>query len=461
MRLLHVGTGFRPYRRGGLVAYVDDLIDAQRARGDDVAYFFSGRHYPHARGPRLKRWERAGVPMLEIVDSPLHHHGHQPELELSEPRVERLFDDVLDQLAPDVVHVHELAGLPSSLLDATRRAGVPTVVTLQDYFPVCSTFKLLDAAGQVCTRMEIGADCAANLAADRTPADLLIEATLRHQLSHTRLRRLEQTRYRYPIYDRLARWSRREAERRARPPSPPAAFQRRREVNVARLNGADSVIAMSHRVAEIYERLGVEAARMRTIHLTLAHIAKLTPRPGPVGSPVTFATLAGFESPAKGAHLLVDAMRRLAGRDVRLLVFGQVDPAVRTAAAELPGIELRGTFAPADLDRMLDEVDVGLVPSIWEEAYGYVGVEFLAKAIPVVANAIGGMPDYVIPGRTGWLNGSCTASELAEIMGGIADDPSQVTALYERLRAQRPAVVKPMEAHAEEMAAVYAEVAGG
>ena len=27
---------------------------------------------------------------------------------------------------------------------------------------------------------------------------------------------------------------------------------------------------------------------------------------------------------------------------------------------------------------------------MWEEAYGYAGLEFLAKGIPVIANAIGG-----------------------------------------------------------------------
>ena len=68
--------------------------------------------------------------------------------------------------------------------------------------------------------------------------------------------------------------------RRAAPPAP-AAFQRRRELNVERLNRADCVIAMSHRVAEIYARLGVERDRLRTIHLTLAHIERLTPRRRP------------------------------------------------------------------------------------------------------------------------------------------------------------------------------------
>jgi glycosyltransferase involved in cell wall biosynthesis len=459
MRLLHVGSGFKAWRRGGLVVYAQDLIDAQRAAGDDVAYFFSGRHYPFAREPRVRRWTQRGVPMLEVIDSPLHDHGRQPVLELDEPRVERLFSEALEEWRPDVVHVHELAGLPSSLLDLTREAGVPTVVTLQDYFPVCSTFKLLDAAGQVCTRLEIGADCAATVAADTRPRGLLIDSTLHHDLPTRGLGLLN----RAPLTRAV---SAAEAARRSRGTAPPTpeAFQRRRERNVQRLNGADCVIAMSTRVAEIYARLGVERERLRTVHLTLGHIAGLTPRPARQEGPITFGTLAGFESEAKGARLLIDAMRALAerglGERVRLLVYGHVDPVIERAAAGVPGIEIGAPFEASQLDRILDGIDVGLIPSVWEEAYGYVGVEFLAKAIPVIANDIGGMPDYVVPGETGWLNRSCTAAELADIMAGIAEAPETVSALHDRLVAERPAAVKPMAAHVEEMRAIYADVQG-
>src|SRR5919199_1324425 len=150
MRLLHVGSGFRPWRRGGLVAYAEDLMAEQVRRGHEVSYFFSGRQYPLARGPRLREWAQRGVRMLEVVNSPLYDHGRQPELELSEPRVEAMFERVLADRQPDVVHVQELAGLPSAVLDVTHRSGTPVVVTLQDYFPICSTFRLLDADGRVC-----------------------------------------------------------------------------------------------------------------------------------------------------------------------------------------------------------------------------------------------------------------------------------------------------------------------
>jgi glycosyltransferase involved in cell wall biosynthesis len=464
MRILHVGSGFRPWRRGGLVAYAEDLTQEQARRGWSVSYLFSGRHYPLGRGPRVRRWDRAGVEMLEVLNSPLHDHGRQPELEMAEPQLERLLAEVLEERRPEIVHVQELAGLPFSLLEVIRGHGIAAVVTLQDYFPVCSTFKLVDSNGEVCTRLEIGADCAASTAAESRAPGLLIEATIEYELQKRLLRRLPEDRARQPFRWMSGHIGALEARRRARgtAPSPPMAFQRRRERNLELLNRAECVIAMSHRVGEIYTRLGLDPARLRTVHLTLAHIERLTPRrmPGPAaGRPLTFATLAGFESEPKGALLLIEAMRLLEERaragQFRLLVYGHVDPRFRNVVAGMPGIEIGRHFGASALDSILDGVDVGLMPSIWEEAYGYVGVEFLAKGIPVIANAIGGMPDYTRDGETGWLNRSLSAEELAQIMTGVIDEPEQVVRLNEQLIESRDAIVKPMARHADEMEAVY------
>lgn len=449
------------------MAYIEDLMREQVRRGHDVSYFFSGRQYPFTPGPRLMRWKRDGVPMLEVVNSPLYDHGRQPELELEEPRVERLFEEVLHEARPDVVHFQELAGLPSSLLEVARRSGTPAVVTLQDYFPLCSTFKLLDADGQVCLRREVGEDCVATNAADPRHPGLLIEWTLRFHLSRLPLgpsTSRRQVRIRNVVRRVAAADVRRRLRAAQEAPATPAAFQRRRDVNTERLNRADCLIAMSHRVGEIYSQLGVDQGRIRTIHLTLAHIERLRPREAVLGGgPLTFATLGGFESVAKGGRLLISAMGELAesapAGAVRLLVLGRVDPRLAEEAKGVAGVEIRGTYRPEELDAILEAVDVGIMPSIWEEAYGYAGVEFLAKGIPVIANAIGGMTDYTREGETGWLNRSCSSAGLARIMTSVIEQPQEVVSLNARLRASREVIIKPLSRHAAEMDDLYREMA--
>lgn len=164
--------------------------------------------------------------MIEGVNSPLYHHGRQPERELDEPRLEQMFETLVADGRPDVVHVHELAGLLSSIVDVAGRLGLPCIFTLQDYFPLCSTFKLLDADGRVCLRREIGADCTATVAAHAAPHGLMVDATLRHEIfKRPALARLD-PRPPYPRVDRLARAV---ASRVPAPlPAPSHVYQRRR-----------------------------------------------------------------------------------------------------------------------------------------------------------------------------------------------------------------------------------------
>ena len=479
MRVLHVGSGFVPWRVGGLVAYAEDLMQAQVGGGHEVACFFSGRHYPYVSGPRLRRWRHKGASMLEVVNSPLADHGRQPESEVSEPRLERMFARTLAELRPAVVHVQELAGLPSSLLEVARGSGVPVVMTLHDYFLLCSTFKLFDSDGKVCLRREIGADCVATTAAAPGGPELLVEATIAHDLARAKeavplLRRVSFAPL-SPVLEPLFRRAR-GAGGRGRPQAPraaaeasaaahagAAAFQRRREANVARLNRVDRLVAVSHRVSEIYGLLGVDRERIQTVHPTLARLERMRPRRARGGGPLTFAALGGIPSRAKGAHLLAEAASLVEGAApgrFRLLAFGHYEQAVTRELERLPGVELRGPYSGEELDDLLEEVDVGIMPSLWEEAYGLAGVEFLAKGIPVIGNAIGGIVDYVREGETGWLNESRTPEELAAILTRLIERPGEVTEMSRRVLVARARIVKPVQEHAREIEDIYRALIG-
>jgi glycosyltransferase involved in cell wall biosynthesis len=472
VKILHVGSGFVPWRIGGLVAYAEDLMQAQVRRGHEVACFFSGRHYPYVSGPRLRRWRHRGVAMLEVVNSPLADHGRQPEPEISEPRLERMFARTLVELRPDVVHVQELAGLPSSLLEVARDFGLPVVMTLHDYFLLCSTFKLFDSDGSVCLRREIGADCVATTATAPGGRQQLVNATIALELARAKeavplVRHMSFAPLRPVIEPVLRRVSgahgagRPEAQR-APVEGSAAAFQRRREANVGRLNRVDRLVAVSHRLSEIYGLLGVERERMQIVHPTLERLERMRPRRVTGRRPVTFAALGGIPSRAKGAVLLAEAAASLvaggAAGGFRLLAFGHYEQTVARELERLPGVELRGPYAGDELDHLLDEVDVGIMPSLWEEAYGLAGVEFLAKGIPVIGNAIGGIVDYVRDGETGWLNASCDAAGLAAIMARLIESPGDVDDRSRTALAARGELIKPVDRHADEIEAIYREV---
>jgi glycosyltransferase involved in cell wall biosynthesis len=477
VRVLHVGFGFRPWRSGGLIAYVEDVVRAQARRGHEPAYFFAGRHVPRG-GVHLRRWERDGVAMFELWNSrvTVGVGTLDPDRDLSEPAAERAFETVLDRWRPDVVHIQELLGLPSSLLEIARAHGVPVVVSIEDYQLLCPTVKLYDANGDNCRRPLPGAMCRVCCAHAPTDNGYLVRRSIeqivlpggeRTTMAANNL--LNSVRYKPRVRSLLDRLrSRREDPPPAATEAPASAeaYDRRRAVNVERMSGADVVLAMSHGVADICRDLGVTEERLRVVHFTLAHLWGIQPSPRVAPqNPMRFATLNGCSSVEKGLDVILDALGHLRDQGLadrfRLLVWGFVHPWARDALEAHPSVELRGNYTDADLERMLADADVGIVPSVWEEAYGYTGVELLAAGVPVIGNARGGIPDYVRPGDTGWLNESAGAAELAGHMQRLIATPDEVAARRLDLRRRRPEAVKPMAAHLDELDAVYQAVLAG
>ena len=460
MRVLHVGWGFWPWRIGGLILYANDLMAAQLARGDEVAYFFAGRHYARPKRTRLKRWHDRGVAMYEVVNGPivsgLELGTRRPDLDVEEPHIEAAFRSALSSFRPDVVHFQELLCLPSSLIDVAVAANVPTVMTLQDYLPLCSTLRLFDVDGQVCTRLEVGEDCAQRNSAAPASRRPFVEDTLRHDIPiwRHRLRGHRWPRRYDALAERVSEWSLRtvDAEKPAPDAMSPAAFQRRRDVNVARLGRVGRLVAQSPRVADVYRSRGVSPDRMTTFPFTLAHIERLRPRS--LGAPpdkLTFATLGGCASPTKGSQVIAGALRGLRESGLegrfRLLVYGGIHGDVRAQLESFDGAELPEMYAPESVDSILDEVDVGIMPSIWEEALGYTGLEMIAKGIPLIANPLGGIVEYAREGETAWLNRSCSGAGLAELMATLIAEPERVVEMHRRVLAARERLLPSMDAH--------------
>jgi len=146
------------------------------------------------------------------------------------------------------------------------------------------------------------------------------------------------------------------------------------------------------------------------------------------------------------------------GDRFELTVLGFVHDDTRERLERFRSARWGGFYEPENLDTVLLPFDVGIVPSVWEESYGYVGVEFLAKGIPVIGNARGGIVEYTRDGETGWVNRDASAEGLASIMADIIRRPEQVPELNARIRAQRERIVKPYERHVDEIEALYREV---
>ncbi len=136
--------------------------------------------------------------------------------------------------------------------------------------------------------------------------------------------------------------------------------------------------------------------------------------------------------PDKGHDVLIRAMARMraGGVDAACLLVGSATTegadhveALRRLAAEL-GLGEHVVFAGyrTDVPEVMAAADALAVPSLVNEGQSRVVPQAFALALPVVASAIGGLPELVRPGETGWLTPPHDSESLARALMELATD---------------------------------------
>jgi glycosyltransferase involved in cell wall biosynthesis len=139
---------------------------------------------------------------------------------------------------------------------------------------------------------------------------------------------------------------------------------------------------------------------------------------------ITLMTAAfNFQDPRKGSEILFQALRMLRARPLNLITLGS-DP----TDVDIDGIQVcQLGYIDHERSKVLaySAADVFVHPSQADNLPNTV-MESIACGTPVVSFTVGGTPDMVRPGQTGWLANEVTATALAatldqacgEIAGG-------------------------------------------
>jgi glycosyltransferase involved in cell wall biosynthesis len=130
--------------------------------------------------------------------------------------------------------------------------------------------------------------------------------------------------------------------------------------------------------------------------------------------------------PLKGIIYLIEAIARLRAEfPVRLEIAGEGPerPALEEEVARLAldeAVEFLGWRS--DLEKLFSVWDVFALPSL-EEGFGITALEAMAAGLPVVATDVGGLPEVVQHGITGWLVAPRRPGELAERLRDLLTNP--------------------------------------
>jgi glycosyltransferase involved in cell wall biosynthesis len=133
----------------------------------------------------------------------------------------------------------------------------------------------------------------------------------------------------------------------------------------------------------------------------------------------------------KGVAVLIRAAREVNGEFV-ICGDGRQLEEMRELAREMgvqDRVRFRGWLSSEQLAEEFANASIVVVPSLWPEPFGLVGIEALAAGRPVIASATGGIEDWLDDGVSGICVKPGSVEQLARALNELLADPARQQAM--------------------------------
>jgi glycosyltransferase involved in cell wall biosynthesis len=284
-----------------------------------------------------------------------------------------IFDPTLERYLPEIVKKFDIVHFThpmrfSSAIKACKKFNIPSVLTLTDNWLLCPR-GLLTADLKLCDGPEDGRKCMSTC-----------------KYSETILSRYKDAKY---FFDSV-----------------------------------DFVVSGSQFVKWNFEQNGWQRSiAINTFSMDYSFVKEQN-----LPDTITFAFI-GSIIWQKGLHVLIDAFKKIKGNNIKLKIYGNgVDgdfyfKRIKKIMKKDKRIEFGGTFEYGDLPKVMREISVLVIPSVYPEIYPLVMQIGLAYKRPIIASKIGGLPEAVHDGVNGFLFEIGNVEELMKIISNISENP--------------------------------------
>lgn len=347
---------------GGAEVFFHEIARLLRANGHEVALFScaeDGIDAPYsAHFPRVARYNEGGL-LAKIGRVPAVIYNHDAR---------RRMRHLLADFKPDVLHAFAIYGrLTPSILDAARLAGVPVVLSCNDYKHLCPNYKLFHH-GSLCMDCKGGA----------------FHHALRNRCCHDSTAISAVSMLEAYVHDRLDVW---------------------------RKNVSLFLFASQFMARKTVEFWGEDAIKLDM--LPNPFNAEQHRLPESVGNHILYF---GRLIDEKGVDILIRAARLAPEIPVVVVGDGPDRQRLEALGADLPQVRFVGPAWGDQLAPHLMGARAVVVPSLWHENFPYVIFQAFAASKPVIGSNRGGIPELVHAGPHGWTYEATDPAALAQAM---------------------------------------------
>lgn len=365
--------------------------------------------------------------------------------------IDEKFAQVLDEIKPDIVHIQHLIFLSIGMIKKLEERNIPLVFTLHDYWLMCPNWHLLKKDQTPCEKAAKGLfdhEC------DGCLQDMLHinKRTTKAYYSVRQFLPAKLLKYLKKIYFCFNK-----------SPSRNAIEQLKKRSGVVKkaLENIDFFWAPSQFIKNQFSKFGINPGRIIKYYPGL-NIAEFRGCRDGIRKKIRFAFI-GTIIPAKGLHVLIRAFNGIRSDVAELYIYGKIKKYVGFESYPLSlkriiknkNIKFLGEFDHDSVAGVFKDLDVLVVPSIWQENHPLIIREAFLLKKPVIASRIGGIAEIVKDGINGLLFESGNAEELREKIEYIISNPKVLDDFRENTGE-----VKGIEDNAKEIEEIYCKLTG-
>lgn len=390
MNILHYSLGFPPYRTGGLTKFCMDLMKEQVREGDHVSLLWPGEIQLVCKHTTIKKNKMVdGIANFEVINpTPVSYDEGIVDIPaFINPGDLKVYEQFLQFVHPNVIHIHTLMGLHKNFLVAAKKMGIKTVFTTHDFFPICPKVTMF-RDGMICPDAATCESCPrCNMTALSLKKIQILQSPVYRKLKDRSLVKKLRKDHRdeYLSGREIVEG---EATRTAED------YRKLRAYYKSLLNLIDVVHYNSSVTKEVYEKYMGER-KSTLIPITHGDIQDHRKKKE-FGNKIRITYLSA-QSAAKGYFVLKSVLDELWNirQDFELNVFFK-------PLDDAPYMKSHERYNYSQLGSIMDNTDVLVQPSVWNETFGYTVIEALSYGVPVIVSNHVGAKD-VIPMGAGMI----------------------------------------------------------
>lgn len=391
MNILHYALGFPPYRSGGMTKFNMDLMLCQRKEGHNVALLWPGQmKFINHRVMILDRGKvdidgkQTYIQSYELIN-PLpipFDEGIKSFDNFTENCGWDSYEKVFTSFEPDIIHIHTFMGVHKAFFEVAKARKIRLVFTAHDFFPICPKVTMF-RQGKICSSAFSCEECGeCNVTALGIIKIKLLQSFLYRKLKDSilvkKVRQRHRNRYLGTADQTIDSHSIGTSNE----------YKELRNYYYSLIRMMDIIHFNSSVTKEVYDRFFNISS---SIIINISHSSIIDHRKIKTFSEKMLRIrYLGPQSDGKGFYILKKALDKLWNKGHNFCLDVHFTPTTIE-----PYIRIHPRYDYSELEKIFDETDILIVPSIWYETFGFTVIEALSYGVPVIISDTVGAKDIL------------------------------------------------------------------